>query len=185
MFWLLLGMRNYRKSTREGFKVCNRCNMELPATPEVFLRDSSRSDGLAYECRSCHRERKKGRENRTDRWSMATPEQRQKIRARQQRYARTLKGRAVFLRKAYERVDACDMTTDEIADIIAQPCIHCGTTVEPRGLDRIDNALPHIKANVAPSCAPCNFARGDRFTFAEMQVIGATIRKVLMDRQSG
>ena len=88
----------------------------------------------------------------------------------------------MFLRKAYERIDACDLSTAEMYALIVKPCIHCGTTDSPRGLDRIDNALPHIKGNVEPSCAPCNFARGDRFTFAEMKVIGAVIRKVLMDR---
>ena len=161
---------------------CHRCNQVLPATPDFFLRDRSRPLGLSYECRECHLERKRGRDNRSDRWGKMTDEQRAKAKARNQRYAKTDKGRAVFLRKAYERVDACDMTTAEILALIVQPCVHCGTTDLPRGLDRIDNSLPHIKSNVAPSCAPCNFARGDRFTFAEMQRIGKVIRQVLMDR---
>lgn len=113
-----------------------------------------------------------------------TPEQKIRRRAIMQRYNRTIKGRAIFLRKAYERIDACDLSTDEMVALISQPCIHCGTTDEPRGLDRIDNALPHIKTNVAPSCAPCNFARGDRFTFDEMQRIGAVIRAVFRDRKT-
>lgn len=146
------------------------------------MRDKSRPLGLSYECRECHRERKRGRDNRSDRWGQMTDEQRAKAKARNQRYAKTDKGRAVFLRKAYERVDACDMTTEEILAMIVQPCVHCGTTDIPRGLDRIDNSKPHIKGNVAPSCAPCNFARGDRFTFDEMQIIGKVIRKVLKDR---
>lgn len=146
------------------------------------MRDKSRPLGLAYECRECHKERKRGRDNRSDRWGQMTDEQRSKAKARNQRYAKTDKGRAVFLRKAYERVDACDMTTAEILALIVQPCVHCGTTDIPRGLDRIDNNQPHIKGNVSPSCAPCNFARGNRFTFAEMQRIGQVIRQVLMDR---
>ena len=161
---------------------CHRCSQVLPATPDFFLRDKSRPLGLSYECRECHRERKRGRDDRSDRWWKMTDEQRAKAKARNQRYAKTDKGRAVFLRKAYERVDACDMTTAEILALIVQPCVHCGTTDLPRGLDRINNSLPHIKSNVAPSCAPCNFARGDRFTFAEMQRIGKVIRQVLMDR---
>jgi hypothetical protein len=176
-------MRTYRKAAAAGNKVCNRCNRELPATPEIFLRDKSRHDGLAYECRECHRARKLGRENRTDRWSQMTDAQRASASARNKKYSRTDRGRAVFLRKAYQRIDSCDLTSAEVYALILQPCIHCGTTENPRGLDRIDNALPHVKGNVAPSCAPCNFARGDRFTFAEMRIIGATIRKVLMDRR--
>ncbi len=113
-----------------------------------------------------------------------TDEQKQKRKIVQKRYAKTNKGRAAFLRAAYERIDACDMTTDEIAELISQPCVHCGTTDINRGLDRIDNKLPHIKGNVAPSCAPCNFARGDRYTFEEMKRIGTVIRQIIQDRIS-
>jgi len=155
----------------------------LPATPEVFLRDKSRPLGLAYECRVCHSERKKGRDRRKERWANMSPEQKDKKRALSKAYFKTLKGRACMLRKAYARVDACDLTTDELADIISKPCIYCGTIDQPRGLDRIDNALPHIKTNVASCCAPCNYARGDRFTQSEMLQIGAIIRKIMQDRQ--
>lgn len=163
---------------------CNRCKEILPATEEVFVKDKSRPLGLAYECIACHRERKRGRDNRTDRWALMSDEQRDKAKARNKRYAQTDKGRAVFLRKAYQRVDACDLTTAEVLELIQQPCVHCGTKDLPIGLDRIDNRKPHIKGNVSPSCAPCNFARGDRFSFEEMQIIGKVIRRVLADRLS-
>lgn len=113
-----------------------------------------------------------------------TPEQLVKAKARQLRYAQSDKGRAIYLRKAYRKIDACDMTSAEVLAVIVQPCTHCGTTDLPRGLDRIDNDKPHVKGNVAPSCAPCNFARGDRFTFEEMKRIGAVIRQVIADRIS-
>ena len=100
------------------------------------------------------------------------------------RWNQTQRGRATFLRKAYQRIDACDLSAAEILELIEQPCTYCGTTTENRGLDRIDNALPHIKGNVRPSCAPCNFARGDRFTAAEMDIIGAAIRKVMEARKA-
>jgi hypothetical protein len=67
--------------------------------------------------------------------------------------------------------------------MIVQPCVYCGTTDQPRGLDRIDNALPHIKGNVRTACTACNFARGDRFTADEMDIIGAAIRKVMDNRK--
>lgn len=164
---------------------CNRCKELLPATEDVFVKDKSRPLGLAYECISCHRERKRGRDSRSDRWSNMTDEQREKAKARNKRYSQTDKGRAVSLRKAYQRVDSCDLTTSEVLDLIRQPCIHCGTTSLPIGLDRIDNRKPHVKGNVAPSCSPCNFARGDRFSFEEMQVIGQVIRQIFKDRTSG
>lgn len=173
--------RTYRVA-QPGFKFCNRCNQQLPATPGIFLRDKSRHDGLAYECRACHSERKKGRDRRKERWSNMTPEQRAKRRAIMGRYNQTLKGRAVFLRKAYQRIDACDLSTAEVAELIKQPCTYCGTTEENRGLDRVDNDKPHVKGNVVPCCAPCNFARGDRFSMEEMSRIGAVIRDIFRDR---
>lgn len=112
-----------------------------------------------------------------------TAEQRVNARARQLRYGRTDKGRAVFLRSAYAKIDACDLSTAEVLAEIVKPCVYCGTSESPRGLDRIDNALPHIKGNVRPACAPCNFARGDRFTAAEMDIIGAAIRQVMEARK--
>lgn len=163
---------------------CNRCKQTMPATEDVFVKDKSRPLGLAYECIQCHRDRKRGRDNRSDRWANMTNEQREKAKARNKRYSQTDKGRAVFLRKAYQRIDACDLTTAEVLEMISMPCVHCGTTDLPIGLDRIDNSKPHIKGNVAPSCAPCNFARGDRFTFDEMQIIGKVIRQIFKDRTS-
>lgn len=165
-------------------RACFRCKIEKPATLEYFYSDKGRPLGLSYECRPCLSARKKGRDRRSERWSNMTPDQRTKKKERAQKYGKTDKGRACFLRQAYKRIDDCDLSTDEIAAIIRQPCSHCGTEFSPRGLDRIDNKLPHIKGNVIPSCAACNIARGDRFTLDEMKVIGAAIRKVMQDRLS-
>lgn len=165
-------------------RACFRCQQDKPATIEHFYRDKARPLGLSYECKPCLSVRKKGRDRRKERWSNMTPEQKDAKRAAQNRYKKTLKGRAIFLRKAYARVDACDISVDEMMGLISQPCTHCGTTEINRGLDRIDNSLPHIRGNVVPSCAPCNVARGDRFTFEEMQQIGAVIRQVIADRKT-
>ena len=167
----------------DTYRTCHRCKQSLVANSENFTRDKSRLLGLSYECRPCHRERKKGRDNRPDRWAKQTPEQKQKTQLRQRRYGRTDKGRASSLRNAYSKIDACDLTTAEVYALIVQPCIYCGTLESPRGLDRIDNAQPHIRTNVAPACAPCNFARGDRFSQTEMLRIGAVIREIMRDRR--
>ncbi len=113
-----------------------------------------------------------------------TPEQKIKRKISQKKYNRTVKGRACFLRKAYQQIDSCDMSTEEIAKIISQPCTYCGTTEYNRGLDRIDNSSAHIKGNVIPACAACNFARGDRFSVEEMKLIGTTIKKIYTKRSS-
>lgn len=170
-------------ATHPTHRTCTRCKVSLPATPEVFVKDASRPLGLAYECRPCHRGRKLGRDTRTDRYSNLTPAQLEQTKARQKRYAQTDRGRACGLRSAYRKIDACDLSTEEVCALIAQPCVYCGTVDIPRGLDRISNAGAHTRGNVRPACAPCNFARGDRFTAEEMEVIGATIRQVLASRK--
>jgi hypothetical protein len=177
-------MPRTRRTAPEGYRICNRCDQRLPATRDIFVADASRVLGIAYECRACHSARKEGRDRRKERWSAMTPEQRDKAKARNAKYNKTDKGRAVFLRKAYDRTDKCDLTTAEVLHLITKPCVYCGTQDSPRGLDRIDNARPHIKGNVRPACAPCNFARGDRFTAEEMDLIGATIRLVMERRKA-
>ena len=111
-------------------------------------------------------------------------EQKEKRREIMRRYAKTTMGRAVFLRKAYQRIDACNLTTAEVAEIISQPCTYCGTDEAPRGLDRIDNDAAHVRGNVLPACEPCNFARGARLTVEEMKRVGAVIAEIMRDRLS-
>lgn len=170
--------RNYRKSSIEGFRICNRCENELPATEQYFGIDKGRALGIAYECRECHKKRCVGRDKRLKRWLSMTDEQKQKKKIAQQKYAKTTMGRAIFLRKAYERIDACDMSTKEVAQLISKSCFYCDTVDYPRGLDRIDNNLPHVAANVVPCCAACNFARGDRLTVEEMKIVGQAIKTI-------
>lgn len=160
------------------YRTCFRCKEELLASTENFHREKSRPLGLAYECKSCHRARKKGRYRRKERWSSLTPEQKELRKARMLRWSRSQKGRAVHLRKAYQRVDACDLSAAEVLEYIVKPCVYCGTTVVNRGLDRIDNALPHVKGNVQTACTDCNIVRGDRFTVPEMMLIGKVIADI-------
>lgn len=168
---------------KNGHRICSYCRKEKLLTEENFVRDKSRKGGLSYDCKQCHRERKKGRDRRAERWSNLSPEGKAKVRSRQKKYWKTPKGRAIGLLNAYKKIDECDFSTDEMVIFLKQPCVHCGTTDAPRGLDRIDNSRGHTKDNVAPSCAPCNFARGNRFSFDEMKIIGKAIREVMLARK--
>jgi len=166
------------------YRTCFRCTRSLVASPENFHREKSRPLGLSYECKECHRDRKKGRDRRKERWGALTPEQKAFRKARMLRYGRTQRGRAVYLRKSYQRIDECDLTSEEILIFITQPCVYCGTVTDNRGLDRIDNNLPHIKGNVQTACTGCNIMRGDRFTVEEMKLIGKTVAKIHKIRDS-
>ena len=176
-------MTRKRRVAPAGFRFCNRCEAMHPATPEFFVADKSRPLGIAYECRPCLSMRKKGRDRRAERWSNMTPSQKSRNIALAAAYRKTGYGRALFLRKAYQRIDECDFSTSELAAFIEQPCFYCGSTEEPRGLDRIDNSGAHTKENVVPACVHCNFARGNRLTMEEMRRVGATIAAVLRDRR--
>lgn len=166
------------------FRTCFRCARSLEASPENFHREKTRPLGLSYECKICHSARKKGRDRRKERWGSLTPAQKELRKARMKRWNQTQRGRATHLRKAYQRIDACDLTAEEILDYIVKPCVYCGTTAANRGLDRIDNSLPHIKGNVQTACGECNVMRGDRFTVDEMKLIGAVVAQIRATRGS-
>ncbi len=165
-------------------RTCFRCNRSLAATPENFHREKSRPLGLSYECKDCHRARKKGRDRRKERWGALSPEQKEMRKARMRKWNQSQRGRATFLRKAYQRTDDCDLTADEILGYILQPCVYCGTTTENRGLDRIDNRKPHVRGNVQTACGDCNIMRGDRFTVDEMKLIGVVVAQIRAARDT-
>ena len=165
------------------YRTCFRCSRELEATPENFHREKSRPLGISYECKECQRSRKKGRDRRKERWSNLTPEQKLRCRERNLRWQRTPKGRAVSLKKAYARIDECDLSVEEVFAFIQAPCVYCGTTEVNRGLDRIDNNLPHVRGNVQTACTDCNLMRGDRFTVEEMLLLGKTVAKIRAARR--
>jgi len=176
--------RQRRIATQPNHRICNRCNCELPATTDVFLKDSTRPLGLAYECKACHRERKKGRDRRKERWGALTSEQRVLRKTRMKRWNQTQRGRATYLRKAYQRIDACDLSAEQILEMITQPCVYCGTETANRGLDRIDNDKPHIAGNVQTACTECNVIRSNRFSVEEMKLLGAVVARIRKARDS-
>jgi hypothetical protein len=159
-------------------RTCFRCNQSFEATHDNFYREMSRPLGLAYECKGCHKERKAGRDRRKERWSNMTDDQKEKARVRNLRWQHTPKGRAIMLQKAYRRIDSCDLTVEEIVDFTSRPCVYCGTVSLNRGLDRIDNSLPHIRGNVQTACADCNIVRGARFSVEEMKLLGKVIAHI-------
>jgi hypothetical protein len=76
-----------------------------------------------------------------------------------------------------------DVTLTKYRELIADPCVYCRDNESERGLDRIDNSLPHTLSNVVPCCALCNLTRAHRFTPQEMkEFIGPSIAKVKFER---
>lgn len=77
----------------------------------------------------------------------------------------------------------CDLTIEDMLDIMNHPCVYCGDTKRIR-CDRIDNSKGHTKDNVVPCCVECNKARSDYFSFEEMKKLGGTIREIKSGRFS-
>ena len=61
----------------------------------------------------------------------------------------------------------CDLTIEDMLDIMSKPCVYCGDT-KRIGCDRLDNEKGHTKDNVVPCCVECNKARNNNFSFEEM-----------------
>jgi hypothetical protein len=183
--------RARRVAEKPGHRICYRCESELAATPEVFIRDSTRPLGLAYECRACHSQRKRGRDRRPERWANSAPEEKERRKARYRRYYAAGPGKALYLFHAYRSFDAkrglaTDISAQWIREnVLRAACSYCGTTEETLGCDRLDNAVGHTVDNIVPACGTCNRVRGDRFTSAEMAIIGAAIATVRSARAHG
>lgn len=78
----------------------------------------------------------------------------------------------------------CDFNIDwMITNILHKPCVYCGDT-HRIGADRIDNSRGHTKDNVVPCCYDCNCARNTNFSFNEMKILGATIKKIKENRKN-
>lgn len=171
-----------------GYRRCGMCKEIKPLTLEFFYRKGSNGEMLnrCIECWRVYRQRRAPSDNakRREITLAETAEQRaaRLDRRREQRAAGRY--RAIELRSRYNATDMCDLTLDEIRAEIEKPCTYCGTRTAPRGLDRIDNQLPHTRGNVLPACVACNLARGNRFSVEEMKIIGKAIAEVRAARPS-
>jgi hypothetical protein len=81
------------------------------------------------------------------------------------------------LLRSYRRSDRLqnkefDLTLEFLEEsIVGQPCYYCGS-IEEIGMDRKDNSLGHVKANVVPCCYSCNFLRKDKLNVEDMKMLG-------------
>lgn len=71
---------------------------------------------------------------------------------------------------------ANDLDRDFIREAIANGCMYCGDTSSQMTLDRIDNAVGHLKSNVVPACIRCNYFRRD-LPYAAWKLLIPAIRR--------
>lgn len=79
-----------------------------------------------------------------------------------------------YKRHAKRRNLSWELTAENVADIICQPCYYCGVRnsnkkytknckegFEYNGIDRVDNTSGYILGNVVPCCKTCNSAKSN------------------------
>lgn len=142
-------------------KACLRCGVQHEATTEFFYKHHTNVDRLANFCKECVKAQQKA-------YLAGVGEHGAKLRS----YLKTDR------KKGFDN----DLTFTFVGNVLGKPCFYCGTTDSPRGLDRLDNSLGHLQANVVPCCYICNVARNDNFTPDEFKLIGAVIAQIRTQR---
>jgi hypothetical protein len=160
--------------------VCKSCGQEKPI--EAFR--SFVLNGKFYRRRSCGpciyaRNKHKDKEYRLRRKEHIAAYHRER---RQRCPDRCKHDRTCNLVQNYRRFDrkrglSGTISLEDARALMKLQCNYCGTS-ESIGLDRVNNALGHTKENCIPSCKLCNLTRSDRFSVAEMRIIGRAVADV-------
>lgn len=163
---------------------CGMCKIEKELSVENYQKDRSRLLGFMYNCKPCEkmRSREKYLKNpRLGRYANFNTEEKRRKYETGKIYAKTLKGRAIFLQNAYLKFDKkrgyeSNLTQNDLINVFSLNCSYCGHAAT--GFDRIDNSKGHTTENCIPCCKDCNVARMDNFTHEEMKIIGSAIKEV-------
>ena len=143
-------------------RICRLCRQELPTTAFMVNRTGSR-EYLKTACKTCENI------SRTDRARRASPRVRT-LAQNEERASRERERRRDPVRRPYyivqdaRREDAKrgrenDLDEDFVDILLKTGCTYC--TSAATTLDRVENGLGHLKANVVPACARCNYMRRD------------------------
>jgi hypothetical protein len=60
------------------------------------------------------------------------------------------------------------LTIDDYFELISRPCVYCGTTEKPRGINRIIKSKGYTLDNVEPCCSFCS---GMKWTLSTDQLL--------------
>lgn len=105
-------------------------------------------------------------------YELGTPERKAKVYKKHtayQKHARMdWRRRACYLLKDLRKSDkrsglSNDLDIDFVREKISGGCSYCGASQEESrmSLDRIDNAIGHMRANIVAACVNCNLTRGN------------------------
>lgn len=126
------------------------------------------------------------------RWRDSSPSYREKMRAYSKEYRRKNRQNLLdherslgrrFARsewRAKKRGHDWKITIEAFSEMLVRPCFYCFGPLGISGvsLDRKDNALGYIDANVVPCCGNCNRIKCHLLTHQEMIVAMRAVRKL-------
>lgn len=140
-------------------KVCRQCRQKKPLDEMAHRRKKGLLVARSV-CRTCHADIKKAARQADPVGTRARD-----LQARQ-RFRYAPEKRHLVICQDAKRSDrkrglANDLDHAFVLDLISRGCHHCGETRILMTLDRIDNDIGHVRANVVPACVRCNFLRRD------------------------
>ncbi len=161
-------------------KQCTRCG-EVKDTAEFSVRRYGEKTYVGPTCRPCDSIRvKEYRKDGTYKTRRCPDKQREHnlrsaVKVKQKR--RDGEDRARFIIADAKHGDRkfgreCDLDRDFVNAEIAKGCSYCGSHTRMT-MDRIDNAVGHLKTNVVPACYRCNMIRRDMPHEAWMAIVPA------------
>ena len=81
-----------------------------------------------------------------------------------------------YRRRDREKKREFDLEVQDVVQARKSACTYCNRLAS--GLDRIDNAIGHIKSNCTPCCIRCNWVRGNWLSHSVMSEVGLLLKKI-------
>jgi hypothetical protein len=130
-------------------------------TKQIAFFREGQGGGWRNQCRKC--ENRIGNERRRRRWAAdpALKKKRNEHLAAMRRSGFDVARWILDDARCSDRKKGltCNLTKAWIQTTITKGCCYCGNSEIRMTLDRIDNAIGHVTANVVPACIRCNYIR--------------------------
>lgn len=138
--------------------------MSRVVTIRPFIRENSSLAHLGIEYHSRTKLRVKVRTPKTDALDAI-----KRRRQSEQAIIGSIRNRAKRLNIPF------DLTIEQTREVRQRPCAYCGTTEQPRQLDRIVPAKGYVMENMAAACKRCNMVKSRWLSFDEMRKVAEVL----------
>lgn len=180
---------------KDGFKVCSRCKMKLPATNKFFCRSKIIRDGLNYQCKECQKKSREKHKGEKNEWSRNYYQNnKEKLTVKRKKYNQTVNGiyNVIKARTKARNIPLKLIKEDFIEwyEQQKQKCVFCDIPkelLEPLewgrkkertrlAIDRKNNSKGYTIDNICLACNVCNRSKNEDISFNEMKQLGKSIK---------